>query len=176
MASHLKAHLSRSITATDMRGFTAFLFAAMASLAWTVPVLSKPSISTNTTYYEVSGQTGAELRRQMGALGPEGYWAYTEWWVEWSRSCQLSVTIDYTMPKLADRNTLPAGLLQKWDIMIAALIAHEEQHGQHGIEAAMEIERKGCNGAYQIIRFWNNQDILFDRETDHGAHQGVTLD
>ncbi len=111
----------------------------------------------------------------MKKLGPKGFWAYTSWYVSWTRECDVKVKITYTFPKLATPQDLNAATRKRWDTMFAALVVHEEQHGQHGINAANEVLKAHCRKAASITRKWARQDKIFDRETRHGAVDGVFL-
>lgn len=143
-----------------------------ASVAQAQP--GDPEIRIHT--YSIRGKSSAELRAQMAANGPEGWWAYTQWYVRWTGDCQVSLSIDYTMPKWENENAAPANLRTSWNRMIAKLWAHEQGHGRHGIEAAKEIIKSGCNGnPRDITDKWAEQDRVYDRETNHGVNQGVSL-
>ena len=155
----------------------ATIVAACAAVA-AAPGLSaaKPKVVVKTKYYSIVGSTSRELKNQMRRKGPGGYWAYTGWYVNWSGSCQVTVTISYEYPKWKNHGQAPAALRAKWDSMISALEGHERQHGQHGVNAANEIDRTGCAGDPKAItNKWANQDKVFDARTDHGRKQGVVL-
>ena len=147
------------------------LLPAMASTA-----AAKPKIVVKTKYYTITGSTSRELKNQMKRKGPRGYWAYTGWYVTWTGGCRTTVKVSYEYPKWENRNQAPAALRAKWDSMIKALKNHEEQHGQHGINAAKEIEKTNCAGnPKSITSKWANQDKIFDAQTNHGKNQGVVL-
>jgi predicted secreted Zn-dependent protease len=138
--------------------------------------VADPSISVRTTYYPIAGTTSAELRSQMKALGPQGYWAYTRWYVRWTGDCRLSVEISYTYPRWTNQDKAPAALRSAWKDMMAHLKSHEEGHGQHGRNAAQEIEKSRCKGdPKSITRKWADQDKVYDAQTNHGRNQGVVL-
>ncbi len=145
------------------------------SLIWVGLAEAKPSVSTKTYYYDVSGGSAADIRQDLRENGPNGYWAYTNWYVSWTGSCQITVEIDITLPRLVDRERLPKSYLVAWDNMIRVLTEHENQHAQHGINAANEIEDSDCRRAYAIIDHWAEQDRILDRETQNGNLQGVEL-
>ena len=134
---------------------------------------AKPIINEKTKYYNVSGSTVSKLRKSMKATGPNGFWAYAEWWVSWNAQCKLRVKITYTMPKIKDRAKTPLSVLKKWDAMLAQLLKHEKQHGQHGINAAQEIEAANCKNGNAIIKKWAAEDKAYDKRTKHGIKEGV---
>ncbi len=136
---------------------------------------AKPRVTSNTVYYNVSGTSAADIRQELREKGPNGYWAYTNWYVRWTGKCQVSVEIDITLPRLINRGQLPDSFLAEWDEMIVALTAHENRHAEHGLNAAEEIEAANCRRAHDIIDKWAEQDRVLDRETQNGYLEGVDL-
>jgi predicted secreted Zn-dependent protease len=88
----------------------------------------------------------------------------------------VDLEVTYTLPRHSNLRELPAGIRRDWSKMRAALKAHEEQHGAHGIAAAHEIADADCAEAKAIIRKYNLADLRLDRMTQHGLTQGVRLD
>jgi len=153
-----------------------------AAVLWAAVVVSasaetgkKPKITEEITYYDVSALTSDGLRREMRRKGPRGYWAYAQWWVSWTDMCDITVTQTIEMPRHTRLDDLPPELRVRWDSMVRALLRHERLHTRHGELAAGEIAMAKCQGAYQIIDRWANQDKVLDRRTDHGRKEGVTL-
>lgn len=136
---------------------------------------AEPVIRETVVTYKVYGNTFSELRDNMKQDGPNGYWAYTSWYVNWTSSCRVTVQVKLTIPELADRAALTSRQLEQWDQMMVALIAHEKIHASYGISAAKEIEHRNCNNAQSVIKSWNQRDLDLDRNTDHGRFQGVEL-
>ena len=151
------------------------LASALCAAALIHPADAAPKVTKKVTYYSVKATTIDGLRAEMAARGPKGYWGYSDWYVQWSGSCKLSVTISITLPKHARPDTMPADVRRKFDRMLGALRAHEEQHGQHAVLAAQEIESAGCRNGNAILKTYNDADVRFDRRTDHGRRQGVIL-
>lgn len=143
--------------------------------ASTLAALANPTIKTNWNTYAVTATGVDQILRQMKQKGPNGFWAYTRWYVRWTGSCKVSLEISYTMPQHTNRNAMPANIRAEWDNMIAALKAHEEQHGAHGINAARELVQKGCRNGDAIVAKWSEQDRLYDRRTGHGRTEGVVF-
>lgn len=123
--------------------------------------------------YTVDKTTREGILEQMQQDGPHGYWAYTKWYVRWTAECEVSVEIVYTMPEHSNPEALDDDLRDNWESMLQALQEHEEQHGQHGINAATEVEATDCRNGTQITDEWAQQDVTFDEVTDHGALEGV---
>lgn len=146
---------------------------ALIVAATTLASFANPTIKTNWTTYRVNATSVDGILREMQQNGPNGYWAYTRWYVRWSGSCQVSLEIRYTMPKHTQRAAMATSTRAAWDQMIAALKSHEEQHGAHGINAARELVRNGCRNGNRIVAKWAEQDRIYDRQTGHGRSEGV---
>jgi predicted secreted Zn-dependent protease len=52
------------------------------------------------------------------------------------------VRIRYTYPGLQDRDALAPELAARWDRYMRSLMAHEQGHAAHGIDAARQIEQR----------------------------------
>jgi len=137
--------------------------------------LGGTTVSVVEQTYKISGNTAQHLKDQMQRLGPHGFWAFTDWTVEWSNTCKIDVRIAYTFPALADRNAVPLILRKRWDAMIYHLRQHEQGHGQHARNAAREMALNQCRNARKIIAKWSRQDKVYDTQTRHGETQGVVL-
>ena len=134
---------------------------------------ANPRVSEKTKYYKINGDSVKALKADMRKRGPNGFWAYTRWYVKWTGSCKVTVTVDYTMPKLANPNAVPKEVKAKFDRMYAKLWAHEKNHGQHGIDAGREIAKKKCQGGDGIIKKHAKRDKVYDKKTKHGLTEGV---
>jgi len=158
----------------------AFRLVLIALVFFAIPLLqpadARPVVKTVWKYYPITGRTSRQLINQMRRKGPQGYWAFARWYVRWSGTCRTSVRITYTFPRWVDKNRAPASLRKAWDRMIRNLKRHERGHGQHGINAAREIEKSRCRfDPKRITRKWAAQDKIYDRRTRHGITQGVRL-
>ncbi len=169
---------------------------------------TKPEVSMQTIYYEINGATVDELRSQMQKLGPvdqsgRHYNGYTDWHVRWSHNCQslddtygigsieVKVEVKLTLPKWEASSDVAGELVNKWDVYLRALQAHEDGHKDIAIEAGVEIIRRlkvlgsfaSCeelsevvNSAGQgILEEYRRKETLYDKETKHGASQGAKL-
>ena len=152
-------------------------FLTIAAVAFSIPStgIAKPKVKVATEYYEIEGTTRDALRTQMKEKGPNGYFGWTSWYVRWTGSCQVSVEVNYIMPKLKSSDEISDKLKESFDTFYAALLAHEERHGSHGISAAEEIEASRCKDGNAIIEKWVAEDVKFDKETFHGQTEGVIL-
>ena len=170
-----------------MKTVSTFPAAPMCRFAWPVglflvlalcisgPASAKPTVKIKQTTYRIHGTTAKQILAQMKQHGPNGYWAYTDWYVRWTGSCRVSVEIDYKVPKHTNEAALPANLRARWKAMVAALVKHEHEHGQHGINAANEIAAAGCLNGDAIIKKWANEDTRLDKRTRHGKKEGVVF-
>lgn len=136
---------------------------------------ANPTMNEYWSTYPVDGVTARQILNQMGQRGPNGFWAYTSWYVRWTGDCKVSLEISYTMPKHINEAALPADLRARWTAMVAALAAHERKHGQHGVNAANEVFANGCRNGVAITNKWAEQDRALDRRTNHGASEGVVF-
>ena len=152
------------------------IFLVILTLVAATPAVAAPQMTESLIHYPVSGDNLGELRREMEQNGPNGFWGYTRWWIEWSKRCEVTLTTTITMPRLEQPERLSARDLVIWQRMEAALYAHERLHAAHGIAAAREIHQAGCRNARAIINKWARQDRILDRTTRHGRTQGVRLD
>ena len=129
-----------------------------------------------TNYYEIEGKSSQQLKRQMWNFGPNGYWSYVNWYIDWeTENCRVSLKIVYTYPKWTDIHQVSKSKQQKWQQLISALITHEIGHARHGVEAAWEISKNNCRNTEAIIEKWTEQDKIYDQRTRHGLTQGVKL-
>jgi len=101
-----------------------------------------------------------------------------------------SVNLTYTMPRAI---SLPRaeGLRRSYQGYYKALLLHEQGHGDIAIQAARAIEvqlrkirkHRNCDGisrsadvkAREILRIYRAANRAYDRQTDHGFTQGVSI-
>lgn len=128
-------------------------------------------------YYPVTGSSLQEVQDDMGANGPQGFWAYTAWNVSWTGDCEIRVDLTMTLPALDEDADLYDEEFAEWDRMIAALEEHEFGHGASGIGFAHDIEALGCDvqDVAAVQAPWLQNDIDYDAETNHGIDTGATL-
>lgn len=137
------------------RSFRPFILAACA-LAPTLAIASDWKPQERVEHYRVSGGSGIELYRSIGAngprVGPENVIAYTDFKLLWSRdyrpqpdgSCKLvsarpSLTITYRLPKAS--GNMPAATKGLWERFISGVTAHEKVHGDIIVDMVKEIEK-----------------------------------
>jgi len=136
---------------------------------------AEPTIKVVERPYKVNATTTQGLVFQMSTRGPVGYWAFTRTNVAWRGYCEVTVRIRYSMPVHTNPERMSPDVRKKWNAMITAMRRHEEQHGQHAINAAREIEQAKCKNGMAILGKWRGQDKALDARTNHGAAEGVIL-
>lgn len=135
--------------------------------------------------------------------GERRFAAHTKWNIQWKfRHVQEGVTcsmkdsavlvgIAQTMPRWRGEGQGAAALNTRWQKFIEALKRHEDVHKEHGIKAGGEIEKalltvqphsncedlaRAANAvAEEIVKKYQKLDEEYDRKTDHGRTEGVTL-
>lgn len=128
------------------------------------------------TTYTVTGSNLAEVQDQMSADGPQGYWAFTTWNVTWTGDCETTVTAAITYPELAEDADLYDEEIAEFERMQEALIAHELQHVDFGIEYADEIADNSCPlNSDALLQPYLAAERAFDEDTQHGRTTGVYL-
>lgn len=155
-----------------------WVFLALAVFFATQPANVSASVSkkVQVKYYTINGKTTQQLKAQMKSKGPNGYWAYVNWYVNWkTKNCRVALKIKYTYPKWANSGQAPKATQKKWRRMISALKKHENGHARHGVSAAKEISKSNCKNPKAIIKKWAAKDKSYDRKTGHGRTQGVKL-
>lgn len=128
----------------------AFCFAGSLAVADAVRIV----------YYDVSGSTAGELRRDINAKGPVSKRGgrvdgHTDWYVRWNfryvpttvgcRFSQFAVTVtgEMILPRWQAGERGSDALAMKWQAYRSALRVHEDGHYTHGMRAADEINALG---------------------------------
>lgn len=152
------------------------LMIAAAVLTASLPAHADPIIDEHTEYYDVDGDTVEDIRAAMTANTPQEFWAFTQWYVSWTSTCEVTVKITYTYPDWAGYDDADPELQDYWDNFIKNLEIHEHGHGDNGRGAGQEIEDTRCGeDPYRIIRNWGQEDVNYDTDTDHGRTQGAVF-
>lgn len=176
----------------------------------TAQALAEPSTSASDniklTTYLVTGTTAPEIRadinrKRIDAIG-QSFDAYARWWVRWNyqysqqdASCQIDptslnvvLTGEIIMPEWDAPPTADPQLVKRWNQYITLLRAHEDQHIQHGHEAAQRIQHELPNlmastceqleiladeQGEAIIAQQAQKDKDYDAVTDHGRLEGI---
>ena len=173
------------------------------------PAAAEPTIAEEPSYYDIVGASAAELVAQMNSLGPidsndnKKVWAKARWRVNWryayhmeGSTCLLdkvtvSLRIEYTYPRWKNEADADEATRSAWTRFVSVLQKHERQHGQHGIDAAREVEpaigaiegRPTCEAlaeeanavGQRITKKHAARDVEYDQRTHHGRDEGVHL-
>jgi predicted secreted Zn-dependent protease len=143
-------------------------------------------------YYDITGSTELDLRHQMSAYGPEGYDAYTRWYIRWNWpgrgevKCELkeavaSYEVTVTFPRWIPTAEATPELVEKWNRYVRALAAHERVHVDNVVKrfpavlaaiknATCLTAESAAQAALEPIRQFDRQ---YDLDTDHGRTQGA---
>ncbi len=171
-----------------------------------VPVLLPPSVwpsGTTINWYDIDGDSEAELRSQLDAKGPEGHDAYTRWHVTWrftyvrsEEGCTTGpvttdVHINVTLPRWRGPADETDPLVRRWRRYLDALKVHESGHRETGFRAATDItealpalppkptceeaEEAANAAAREVLERYRKPDTDYDGETRHGETQGAVF-
>lgn len=134
-------------------------------------------ITENVVYdsYVVDGRTLSDVADDMAANGPNGFWAYTTWYVTWTGDCAITIDGSITLPELAEDNGLSSYDEEVFATMLEALDAHEQGHIDFARGFAEEMAEAGCDVPDNAIDPWLEAERAYDVETNHGETEGVTL-
>lgn len=157
----------------------------------------------DTRYYDVAGETAAEIWREMKTYGPVGkdgirYNGNTKWSVRWrypyarsEEGCAtgpvaVRLSVVYTLPRWDRPQAASTALVGQWNQFIEALEGHERGHADFGREAAREIEQAleaipaqpSCEALSRIANA-TGADVLEqtrpqEREYDQRTNHGAT--
>lgn len=180
-----------------MKRFLILLFFLSANASAT------PSYHIQYEYYDVYAWDVEHIEDDILAQSTvvddgEKFMGRTDWRVKWRYSmvmvndlCRIyDIRIDFsvvlTMPKLVLGNNTPSHIIDTFDRHYMELYKHEEQHMQHGFEAAKEVEKAlwSIDGmddckllkvtANQLAKLVVDEYVLLDKKydllTNHGRH------
>ena len=182
-------------------------FVSLTVFLFTRPCLAEPEITIQTRHFPVIGYDSASIRQSIEKNGPVGqdgtrYHAHTikdiKWnyrWIESKSLCRLtqlnvSIKIEYLLPRLEDPERLDDTLRDRWDTYYQKLLEHEKQHKDYGVMAARELEQNllslkqmSCSRlenelareADRVLDKYDRLEKEYDRKTNHGVNQGVVL-
>lgn len=110
-------------------------------------------------FYNIEGQTMADLYKQMQKLGPVGFdgtkgFGLTEWRVQWGiqfrfnqhKVCtqfktRVTGAIKFTMPQWTGYSEASLKTKKEWDDFYKKLQIHEDGHALHGASALKEVSQ-----------------------------------
>jgi len=151
-------------------------------------------------YYDVYGTTPLEIRHYIDNRALLGrsetgrtYGAVTKPHVSWkastqtdSKGCKITrldimFSVEVTLPRLANRASVPEETLRRWDRFMEKLISHEAGHAHNAYDHLEEIRaaimKGGCahgNAAGTALVLRDQQrDHEYEVTTDNGHLQGA---
>ena len=151
---------------------------ALALCALTTPALAQDDIAVDITYgtYELDSDTLPDILAEMNLEGPNGFPAYTTWYVSWTAACELSVTATITLPDLGPDADLTPEDEATFRTMLENLEEHERNHVDFGLGYAREVQEMGCQGDTATpLQEWLAEERQYDIDTDHGRSEGAWL-
>ena len=133
--------------------------------------------------------------------GGKRFDGYTRWHVSWRyqynhtaggcaiASVTTSAKVTITLPRWTNEGGAGGSTRQQWARYLAALEKHEQGHRRNGINAANEVDRAiaavppaaNCDAlgasanalGMRILQKYNQRDLDYDRDTNHGVTQGA---
>ena len=158
-----------------------------------------PSTSMQTVYYDVSGVTINEVRRDIARKGPEGFWGTAATKIAYNVTTKptpsgcvvdtIKTSADATvrLPRWRNRHEATVETQQQVDVAFRSLDLHERGHVQISLNAARQIERtvrevppgptcqavadEASRRAEAVLASSSREQQLYDSETDHGVNQ-----
>jgi predicted secreted Zn-dependent protease len=135
--------------------------------------------------------------------GGQRFGAFTDWEVAWRyrhseaaegrRICEVTIdlSVRIAMPRWCPPRSAPAGLVAAWEAYVAAVELHEQGHVALAVDAGAAVRRRllelpalgssaaldaaARTAAEEALRDARERELAYDRETCHGAAQGVRL-
>ena len=177
-------------------------------LFWPHPLGAQNSVHISYQFYTIAPQKIQDLPIELDHRSPivyqgRKYHGYTQWWVSWQfywyenpASCQITqvkttLKVVYNLPKLLEKSATNAPLKKAFDRYYQALFNHEQNHKNHGLEAALAIQAQlenlrsfptcrdlnhQANALVQsLIRAYRQKDLDYDRRTEHGRLEGAVI-
>jgi predicted secreted Zn-dependent protease len=131
------------------------------------------------------------------------YYATCKWNIKWNAkykteggrcaidTMHLTVSAAITFPRWSNSGEGQASLRDKWEQMAKALRHHEDGHKDNGVRGANDLARRlralpaqpDCKTLGQkinanverVLKIHRELDVAYDRATNHGESQGVSL-
>ena len=153
-------------------------------------------------YYDVTGNTARQLRRELNAKGPMSYRGRVDGLAQWSVTwkyhsaptadgCEFTefrakVEGTITLPRWTPSGKFSPELMNRWQNFLTALRIHEHGHYSHGEQAAREIQTLGrrfrvTGNCSSIAQQFNDQAMKIsdkyraaDKEYDRRTRFGWT--
>ena len=155
-----------------------------------------PEVQRSNAFYEIGGYTFMDVRREIYYRSPQRFSnkvavAWCSWEISWvintiqdDTLCRINsidtrIDLSITMPRWVNYASAGNGMKEAWDTYYKSVLQHEETHGNNGIAAARDIQRRlsdltgrysckdlqedGNHLAHRIIKEYRQKDEEFDR-------------
>jgi|ERR1043166_3857546 predicted secreted Zn-dependent protease len=134
--------------------------AGLGGIAWLLAAAgaaADPTVTESIFYYEVSGATSQEVRRELNRLGPfdtqgRHFDALARWFVRWrfnhahsGQRCTITTVataaeVAIQFPRLKETPETPEPLKRAFAEFTTKLLMHERNHGGNAIDTAKSVE------------------------------------
>ena len=155
-----------------------------------------PEVQRSNAFYEIGGYTFMDVRREIYYRSPQRISnkvavAWCSWEISWvintiqdDTLCRINaidtrIEVTITMPRWVNYASAGNGMKEAWDTYYTSVLQHEETHGNNGVAAARDIQRRlseltgrysckdlqedGNHLAHRIIKEYREKDEEFDR-------------
>ncbi|HET9650664.1 MAG TPA: DUF922 domain-containing protein [Usitatibacter sp.] len=158
-----------------------------------------PAATMANEYYDIRGLTFADLRHEIDAKGPEGWWGTASTRIAFHletrmthegcavASVRASADSKVRLPRWANRHEALRPVQDQWDSAFRSLDLHERGHVRISLETARDVERAiraippapSCEAveaeakrrADELGARERQRQLRYDAETDHGRRQ-----
>lgn len=158
-----------------------------------------PTATMANEYYDVRGLTFADLRREIDAKGPEGWWGAATTRIAFHVDTRMTregcvvqdvhatASSRVRLPRWANRHEAMRQVQEQWDSAFRSLDLHERGHVRISLETARDVERviraippePSCEALEAEAKRRGDElaaregelQARYDRDTDHGRRQ-----
>jgi|GEM_PF-843088 len=154
-----------------------------------------PEVQRSNAFYDIAGDTFMDVRREIYYRSPRRKAksvavAWCRWEISWvihtlqdetlCRVNAIDTTIDVTitMPRWVNYAAAGSGMKEAWNTYYTSVLEHEEIHGNNGIAAARDIQRRlsDLSGRYSCKDLKADGNQLAHRIIDEYREKDVELD
>ena len=180
-----------------------FGLVVVISLILSPIAVAKIEVKENTTYYDVvvaEPENLATVLKQSTTISRSGntFYGQTRYSINWTYNAnvkkgfckvgkpRVTAIINTTLPKLDTQNS---AVIEKWDTWFPNLRAHQNQHRQHAIDTAKQLDKalkklkrqRECSQLFEnataiadsMIEASLDKDVQYDEKTRYGYSEGA---
>lgn len=154
-------------------------------------------------YYTVYGNSIEQIRAQLKACSPNGYFAATNYRMNWSYStvstasgkcrvadARVGIHTIVQYPNWQNSGSANASTISAWQRMMRSLVSHEEGHVSRSVQVARELQEAlaaqtsvPCSHIDSVaqkltqsyVQKLHSANSSYDHATNHGVTQGAVL-